>query len=275
MVTQNEEAVPATQEPISSPPVDGGESINDEIDRLNSAPSADSADQNELPPPPEEGASAEGELPPTVPPVAPPNGEAQTPVTQTPPAPGTPPETPQAPQYTLEQMQKMEKEMADYRQLQERARIDQEIERHQQQLEQQGYSEDQARELAQSAMQSRYQLYQQQQQFDQQRQEIEGKWAATMQFISKYGLTIDDVQFLQRATDPAGMEAEAKRLQDMRKDRAELDKLRQAQVPAQQFDNSQGEPQVASNDQGWLTRYNQGDRSPNATAAARRAAGLD
>ena len=274
MVTQNEEAVPATQEPISSPPVDGGESINDEIDRLNSAPSADSTDQNELPPPPEEGASAEGELPPTDPPVAPPDGEAQTPVTQIPPAPGTPAGPPQAPQYTPEQMQQMEKERFEYVQLRERARIEQELERSQQQLEGQGYTEEQARELAYTALQSRTQLFQQQQQFDQQRKEIEGKWAATMQFITKYGLTMEDAQILQRATDPAGMESEAKRLQDMRKDRAELDKLRQAQVPAQQFDNSQGEPQVASNDQGWLTRYNQGDRSAEATSAARRAAGL-
>ena len=54
-----------------------------------------------------------------------------------------------------------------------------------------------------------------------------------------------------------------------------IKELEQAQVPAQQFDNSQGAPEVAANDGSWLDRYNAGDRSPNAVAAAKRTLGIE
>jgi hypothetical protein len=70
------------------------------------------------------------------------------------------------------------------------------------------------------------------------------------------------------------MEQAAQSLSANRERDSELARLKQAQVPAQAFDNSQGNPQVAADEGGWLDRYNGGDRSPSAQAAAKRAAGL-
>ena len=70
------------------------------------------------------------------------------------------------------------------------------------------------------------------------------------------------------------MHAAAEKLAGDRARDAELAQLIQARVPAQSFDNSQGNPQVAADEGGWLDRYNSGDRSPSALAAARKAAGL-
>jgi len=66
----------------------------------------------------------------------------------------------------------------------------------------------------------------------------------------------------------------AKNISERRGVDDELAKLRQGQVPAQSFDNSQGTPDIAPNDNGWLDRYNTGDRSEQAITAARKAAGL-
>ena len=70
------------------------------------------------------------------------------------------------------------------------------------------------------------------------------------------------------------MEQVAKKISDDRKVRNELDSLKKAQVPTQQFDNSQGAPEVAANDGSWLDRYNRGDRSANAVAAAKKVLGI-
>ena len=106
-------------------------------------------------------------------------------------------------------------------------------------------------------------------------QHLLGKMAASEHFAQKYSLQMADLSTLRQAETPEIMEELAKRLAGDRKMRTELEQLRKAQVPPQQFDNSQGEPDVASNESGWLDRYNAGDRSANATAAARRAAGLE
>ena len=84
-----------------------------------------------------------------------------------------------------------------------------------------------------------------------------------------------DLPALRQAETPEVMEELAKRMSEDRKMRTELDQLRKGQVPPQQFDNSQGQPQVASSDASWLDRYNAGDRTPSAQAAARKATGLN
>ena len=70
------------------------------------------------------------------------------------------------------------------------------------------------------------------------------------------------------------MENAAKTLSQNRQRDAELAALKQARVPPQNLDNSQGSPEVAADEGGWLDRYNAGDRSSNAVTAARKAAGL-
>ena len=83
-----------------------------------------------------------------------------------------------------------------------------------------------------------------------------------------------DLAVLRQADDEVTMENIAKEVSKRRSMEEELNRLKQAQVPPQKFDNSQGAPDVAPNDSGWLDRYNNGDRSENAQAAARKAAGL-
>ena len=45
-------------------------------------------------------------------------------------------------------------------------------------------------------------------------------------------------------------------------------------VPSQSFDDNQNTPAPSNDEDRWLEKYNQGDRSEQASAAARRAAGL-
>jgi hypothetical protein len=106
-------------------------------------------------------------------------------------------------------------------------------------------------------------------------QHIQGQMLVAEHLVKKHNLGIDDLATLRTFNDPQSMEDAAKKIAADRERDAELARLRQAQVPAQQFDNSQGEPSVAQNDASWLDRYNSGDRSPNSVAAARRATGLE
>ena len=112
------------------------------------------------------------------------------------------------------------------------------------------------------------------QQAEQYGQHLQGKQIAAEHFAKKYNLGIDDFASLRQYEDPQSMEQGAKKLAADRERDNELAKFKQAQVPAQSFDNSQGNPQVAANEGSWLDRYNSGDRSPQADAAAKRAAGL-
>ena len=93
-------------------------------------------------------------------------------------------------------------------------------------------------------------------------------------FVNKYNLGIGDMGALRAHDDPKSMEDAAKAMSANRERDAELARLKQAQVPAQSFDNSQGNPQVAADEGSWLSRYNSGDRTAPALAAAKKAAGL-
>ena len=93
-------------------------------------------------------------------------------------------------------------------------------------------------------------------------------------FVNKYNLGIGDMGALRAYDDPKSMDDAAKAMSANRERDAELARLKQAQVPAQSFDNSQGNPQVAADEGSWLSRYNSGDRTAPALAAAKKAAGL-
>ena len=70
------------------------------------------------------------------------------------------------------------------------------------------------------------------------------------------------------------MEEAAKRIKDIRAKDARIAELEAKLVPPQEFDSSQSTPGASNSEDSWLDKYNSGDRSPNALAAARRAAGL-
>ena len=263
MVNQN-------SEPVQAPlPEAGGDTtptenpIVGEIDRLNSQET------------PDVGAHLPETL--TTEPVAP-APEATTTEAPAPeaPAPEVPPQPtqPQIPQPSPEEYQRMQQQAAQYQQVQETQRLQQEAQRYQQQLESQGYMQDQAQQIAHQYMQSRQSQLNLQKQHTQQQQELQGKQAAAEHFARQYDLAFDDLATLRLSNSPEQMEQVAKKISDDRKVRNELDSLKKAQVPTQQFDNSQGAPEVASNDDGWLDRYNNGDRSANAVAAAKKILGI-
>ena len=200
-----------------------------------------------------------------------PESEAPAPVAQEPTAPTQP--TPEQMQQN-QQFEQMSQQAAQYQQVQERAAFQQEAQRYQQQLESQGYMADQAQQIAHQHMQSRQAQVNTARQHQFQTQILMGKQAAAEHFAKTHNLGFDAMATLRLAETPEQMEQIAKKMSSDAKNMDELTKLRQAQVPAQQFDSSQGEPQVASNDGSWLDRYNAGDRSANATAAARRLMGI-
>jgi hypothetical protein len=259
MVNENTEAVqaPLPEEPVPEPVIDSNPLVA-EVDRLNnvsdeteSTETVAPAVNNDVVQQPEQ-TEAEKILSASEPPVE--------------------PAIPQQPQMNPEQIQKMQQDQAQYQQVQLRAQLQQESQRYQQQLEQQGYLPDQAQAIATQHMQSRAAQMDQARQNDMNTQIIMGKQAASEHFARQYKLSFEDMATLRLANDPQQMEQIAKKISHDKERDAELVRLKQQQVPPQQFDNSQGAPEVASNDNAWLDRYiYNGDRSPNAVAAARRA----
>ena len=197
--------------------------------------------------------------------------EPEAPVTQGPTAPTQP--TPEEFRQN-QQFEQMTQQAGQYQQVQERAAFQQEAQRYQQQLENQGYMAEQAQQITHQYMQSRQAQANTAKQHQFQTQIMLGKQAAAEHFAKTHNLGFDAMATLRLADTPEQMEVIAKKMSSDAKNMDELAKLRQAQVPPQQFDSSQGEPQVASNDGSWLDRYNAGDRSANATAAARRLMGI-
>jgi hypothetical protein len=187
------------------------------------------------------------------------------------PAQATPPATPQ---YTPEQITKMREDAAQYEQVRMRAALQNETNTYKAQLEAQGFLPEHAEQAANYYAQTQQQQVHLMQQADEYGKHIQGKQMAAEHFIKKYGLTIDDFSELRKYEDPASMDQAAQRLSKDRQRDSELATLKQARVPPQALDNSQGNPGVAANEGGWLDRYNVGDRSPSAVAAARRATGL-
>jgi len=184
------------------------------------------------------------------------------------------PQVPVQPQYAPGQLERMQQDAAQYAQVQQRAVLQTQADQYKQQLEAQGYLPEHAEQAANNYMQGQQQQATLMQQAEQYGRHLQGQQAAAEQFAAKYKLGISDLAALRVYNDPQSMEQAAKKLSGDRERDMELARLKQAQVPAQAFDNSQGNPQVAADEGGWLDRYNGGDRSPSAQAAARKAAGL-
>ena len=189
-----------------------------------------------------------------------------------------PTEEPQAPRYTPEQIRRLEQESIQYEQARQQQAIQNQVQTYKQQLESQGYLPEHAEQAANYHIQSQQQHQQETQTLIQQAEQygkhIQGKQAAAEKFAGKYSLNIGDLATLRMYEDPQTMERAAQVMSANRKRDAELAALKQARVPAQALDNSQGSPEVAADEGGWLQRYNEGDRSPSAQAAAKKAAGL-
>lgn len=259
MVNEIEEPTQAPPPNIDAPPTDG---VTD-------------TDMGDMPPP----TNVQGQADPAVGSVST-TEAASAPIAGAPPVAGTPPvtepqPTPEVPSGpSMAEIQQLQRQAAEYEGLRAKAALQQEATKYQSQLENQGYMPEQAQQAAQQYMQSRQAQANLMKRADEYGQHLVGKQAAAEHFAQKHSLTMADLPTLRQAESPEIMEQLAKNMAERRSVDDELAKLRQAQVPAQSFDNSQGTPDVAPNDNGWLDRYNTGDRSAHANAAARRAAGL-
>ena len=270
MVTENQqpeqapvaEAAPPSEDIAPEPQ----NPILNEIEKLNAAPDIDIEESG-----PDAEATTEEPQPTQT------EGSTVTPqpVAETPPQAEPAPQEPQpVPQFSPQQVQQLQQQAAEYERLRQQATIQNETQRYQRQLEAQGYAPEQAQQATQQHMQSRNTQQSLMAKADEYGQHIVAKVNASEHFAQKYELQMGDLAILRQAENPQVMEELAKKISGDRKMQGELAQLRKAQVPPQQFDSSQGEPQVASSDDSWLDRYNAGDRSPNATAAAKRILGM-
>ena len=265
MVTPNQEPeVEAVQAPLPEaepePDVGLGEFVPEvnpliaEVDRLNSAPDIDISDVPEETPQEPVTENTIEEQPVEIPPEV--------------------PQQPQQPQLSPQQLQELQRQAAEYEQVRQRAAVQQQQTQVQRQLEAQGIEPQDAQRQAQQYVQSQGAQQDLVRQADQYGQTIIAKQNAAEHFANKYKLDFSDLSILKQAETPEIMESLAKEIQGRRSMESELQQLKKSQVPSQQYDNSQGAPEVASNDGNWLDRYNAGDRSPNAVAAAKRVLGI-
>ena len=212
----------------------------------------------------EDQAVSEGEQPPVTGAVAP---QASPPDTfdSTPSAPTMPPATDYA---------ELQAKAAQYEQVRMQQALENQALQYQQQLQAQGYSAEDSQQAARAYMQTQAVQADLVRKGEEYGRHLIGRQAYAEQMAVKYNLGLGDLGTLRETRSPEEMEAKARDMSGRRKEQDELARYRQSQVPAQQFDNSQGTPTVASNEAGWLDRYNSGDRSSSAMAAARKAAGL-
>lgn len=178
------------------------------------------------------------------------------------------------PQYTPQQWEQVQRNSAEFERVQAKATLQQHADTRRQQLETQGYLPEQAQYVAEQEMKMTEEFVSLASKSEEFGRHLQGKQLAAEEFARRYGLGIDDLTTLRAYDDRGRMEAAAKQLSTNRQRDAELASFKKAQVPSQSFDNSQGNPQVAADEGSWLDRYNAGDRSPSAAAAAKRAAGI-
>ena len=199
-----------------------------------------------------------------------PASDSDTPV----PAVDTPPVVNPDMDNLQQRMREIEQQNLEYRQMQQQTQLQGQTDQYRQRLEEAGYLPDQASQMSQvwAAEQSR--SVQAQQQNEQQIKFVQGQANAAEHFATKYSLEMSDLAQLRQYQDPQSMEAAAKGMKSQRDDKAEIARLRAQLVPSQTFDDSQSTPAASTDEDRWLERYSQGDRSAQANAAARRAAGL-
>ena len=188
-----------------------------------------------------------------------------------------PPMVPPAPpvnEATQQQLRQQQEQLDYYRQQQYQQDVAKAVQDYTRQLEDEGHMPEQAARMAAEARQAAERDMQTRQQHQQQLNFEKGRHKAAQHFAKQYNLGLEDLDRLRKYDNPQSMEEAAKDIKSRREDKAEIARLKAAQVPSQNFDNSQSSPAASNNEDRWLDRYNQGDRSEQAQAAARRAAGL-
>ena len=174
-------------------------------------------------------------------------------------------------QQTIQQQQQ---QLQYFNELDEQNKAQQQAADYQRRLEEQGYMPEQAQVVAQNYATQVQQTQRQQAEAKKQQEYREGQRSASVYFAKKYNLGVDDISNLERFNTPQDMETEAKRMKEFRDTKAELNALKKAHVPSQQFDTNQPTASASGSEEELLDSYNAGVRTPQTEAAARRAAGF-
>ena len=201
-------------------------------------------------------------------PVAPQQEVGTQPATETPLPP--PPQQPAQPSVD-DRMKQMQQALQGYEAERAQQAYAQQRQQVQQQYEQQGFDPETANVLTQQWESN----VQQAQQLTFQAQSRENLMASMMtnalRLQKEYGA--DPLELL-KYTDPIQMEQIAKGQSRFNKLEQENKKLKEQLAPAQKFDDNTASPTSEDSQEYWMDRYIQGDNSPKAIAAGRRAAGL-
>lgn len=172
---------------------------------------------------------------------------------------------------TRQQQENLQKQVMQYEVEKQRQAIESEAVRYNSALVEQGMEQAQADQMTQQLKQSRVN----EQQYNQNIQNLDayykGKFNAAMVIGEKHGISPKE---LIAYDNPQDMEKHASSQSEVSKLKAEIAKLKKGQVPAQQYDNSQAPAEGSTSEQRLLDKYNAGDRSPDAVAAAKRILGL-
>ena len=171
-------------------------------------------------------------------------------------------------------LEQLEQQNQQFQMSQQESQLNQQYQKYKADLENAGYLPDQAEHVANNWLSSASEQVATQRQQQEIAQYIQGQQAAAEHFADKYKLGLSDLRELRQHQTPESMEAAAKRISSDREKDAEIAKLRAQLVPSQSFEDNQSTPAASNSEDRWLERYNQGDRSPEAQSAARRAAGL-
>jgi hypothetical protein len=151
--------------------------------------------------------------------------------------------------------------------------LEQQVAQYQLELEQEGLTTEQAWSVAQRAKGQFQQVQQAHQRTDSERLYRDAQTRAVRHFSKQYGV---DQEILFKYPDQDSMEDAAKRESRFAKQAREIAELkRSVGPPAQTFDSNRTTPAMVISSERDLDRYNAGDRSPGALAAARKAAGLE
>jgi len=172
---------------------------------------------------------------------------------------------------TKRYQENLQKQVMQYEVEKQRQAIEDEAVRYNQALVEGGMEEAQAKQLTEQLKQTRVN----EQQYSQNIQNLDayyrGKFNAAMEIGDKYNISPKE---LMAFDSPQDMEKHASSQSEVARLKAEIAKLKKEQVPAQQYDNSQAPAEGSTSEQRLLDKYNAGDRSPDAVAAAKRILGL-
>ncbi len=198
---------------------------------------------------------------------------AETPVPSLPPA-----QTPSELSVLQRQLVEAQRRIREHEEQAQTQRVGDEVAAYKQQLQQsleaQGLGPEQAELQAKTFADQAHGFYVREMQLRQQTQaqtrEIEAKWEVAVQIGQEHGIHPRE---LIQYNSPQAMIAAATQQKRIKSLEEQVKTLTQRTVPSQTLESGQGAI-GGRGESAWLQAYNNGDRSPQAQAAARKAAGL-